>query len=161
MAERKNPFLIDLNDLAGEWQQQPGLAREAGRRLADAKHAQAQAEAALAVVKARLYLAIRNDPTKFDLRAKPTGDEVDAAVMLEKTYADAVTRVNLSAYETEIAKADTVAFVDRRKALENVVELMTLDYHNEREPRAVSDEARRVIDTRRRRNAIEPLDDES
>lgn len=154
MDERHNPFIIDLNDLAGEWQRQPGYSRDAGRREADARHAHTCAKAELSVIDARLYLAIRSDPEAYDLRDKPTKDEIEAAVSVHGDHIAAVTRVNRAQYEWDIAKADTVAFIDRRKALENEVELIALNYFSETEPRAASESARRVIDSRRRANTL-------
>ncbi len=150
MAERVNPFLIDLNDLATEWQRQPGYARDAGLREADARHQHTLAKSALKVVDARLYLRIRTAPEDFDLRAKPTKEEVEAAVAVHTDHLAAERAVNEAQYEWDIAKADTVAFVDRRKALENEVELLALNYRSESEPRTKSTGAERVIQSRQR-----------
>ncbi len=151
MAEpRTNPFVIDLNDLAGEWQRQPKHSRDAGVREADARHEHTQAKAALAVVAARLYLRIRSDPEGYDLRAKPTKDEIDAAVTVHEDHLAAVHRVNEAQYVWDLAKADTVAFIDRRKALENEVELLALNYRSETEPRVLSEDAGRVLARRQR-----------
>lgn len=146
----QNPFEIDQNDLDTEWRKQPQLSRAAGRREADARHAHAQAKANLSVVAARMALSIRRAPEKFNIREKPTVDEVNAALESTPEYQQAVADVDAAQLAWDYAKADTVAFVDRRKALENLVELMRLDYFSEQEPRALSGEsARRMRDPRR------------
>ena len=139
----QNPFQIDNARLDDEWRRQPGLSREAGRREADAKHAHAQARARLAVTAARMSLAIRKAPEKFGLRERPNNDEVAAALEVSPEYQDAVREVDEAKLAEDYAKADTVAFVDRRKALENLVELLRLDYFAEQEPRPLSAETRR------------------
>lgn len=153
-AKRTNPFDIDLNDLAGEWQRQPGYSRAAGLREADARHEHTHAKTVLAVTDARLYLEIRNDPAGHGLRDKPTKDEIDAAVTTHQEHCDAVLAVNNAQYAWDVAKADTVAFIDRRKALENEVELLALNYRSEAEPRALSEEAQRVVSARQRTRVL-------
>ena len=154
MAERVNPFLIDLNDLAAEWQRQPGYSRDAGRREAEARHEHTLAKAELAVVDARLYLRIRADPDQYDLRDKPTKDEIEAAVSVHADHLAAERRVHEAQYTWDLTKADTVAFIDRRKALENEVELLALNYRSETEPRPLSTDAARVVSARQRKRVL-------
>lgn len=134
--DSKSPFDIDARRLDKMWIEQPKLARAAGVREADARHAHAQAKARLDVIGAQLTLEIRKNPGAHDLRDKPTTDEIAAAVTVDKRYQDALTALNRRKYELDVATADTTAFVDRRKALERLVELTALEFHSEREPRA-------------------------
>lgn len=136
----KNPFEIDQFNLDDEWRAQPGLSRAAGRREADARHVLAQANANLSVVAARMALAIRRAPEKYSLRDKPNNDEVTAALESTPEYQQAVKEAGDAQLALDYAKADTVAFVDRRKALENLVELLRLDYYSDTEPRPLSGE---------------------
>ncbi len=155
MAEpRRNPFQIDLNDLAGEWQRQPGYSRDAGHREAEARHRHTLAKTELAVIDARLYLRIRSAPDEYDLRDKPTKDEIEAAVAVHADHIRAQTAVNEAQYHWDIAKADTVAFIDRRKALENEVQLIALNYWSEAEPQALSDGAVKTLQSRQRRRVL-------
>lgn len=131
-----SPFDIDPKRLDLMWLQQPRLARKAGVREADARHEYAQAKARLDIVAAQLALKIRKNPSGYDLRAKPNADEIQAAVTIEPEYQKAVTALNRRKYELDVATAETTAFVDRRKALERLVDLMSLDFHSEREPRS-------------------------
>lgn len=135
VEDPKSPFDIDPKRLDLMWLRQAQLARAAGVREADARHAHAQAKARLDVISAQLTLEIRKNPGAHDLRDKPTADEVAAAVTVDKRYQDALTALNRRKYDLDVASADTTAFVDRRKGLENLVELMKLEFHSEREPR--------------------------
>jgi hypothetical protein len=143
---------VDPNNLDDEWRSQPGLSRNAGRREADARHAHAQCKATLSVVAARMALAVRRAPEKFNIREKPTVDEVNAAVELTPEYQQAVKDVDDAQLAWDYAKADTVAFVDRRKALENLVELLRLDYYSEQPPRPLSPETAQRMGQSRREN---------
>lgn len=154
-TEDQGPFRINPHNLAGEWRKQPQLMRAAGRREADARHNHAQAKARLAVTAASLKLAMRKNPGKFDLRDKPNQDEIDCALELEKEYVRAVADVNRTKLELDYAEADTTAYVDRRKALENHVQLLSIEYYSEKEPKAHTPEARERADDLRRRSARE------
>ncbi len=143
MAGPANPFDIDPRALDREWRDQPGRARAAGVREADARHAQAQAQAALKVTFARLLLTIRRNPGSFDLRDKATVDEVEAAVIVHPDHIAAQARLDAAEYAVNVAKADTTAYVDRRKALEAQVDLLGMDYQSEREPVARTEEGRK------------------
>lgn len=129
-----SPFDIDQNRLDREWISQPGKARAAGVREADARHVHAQAKAKLDVVASRLALTIRKTPGAYELRDKPTADEVEAAVTLQPGFQAALKELNEAKYALDVASADTTAYVDRRKALEGLVELLGMDYQSEREP---------------------------
>jgi hypothetical protein len=144
----QNPFDIDENDLATEWRRQPGLSREAGAAEADARHAHAQAKARLAVVEARLRLAVRRNPGKYGLPEKPTVDAVNDTVTLEDDYAAAVRAVDEAKHAVDLLSTNTVAMVDRRKALENLVQLLSLNYYAEQEPKAKTLAARDEISRR-------------
>lgn len=145
-----SPFDIDPSRLDKELLKQPRMSRAAGRAEAEARHALGQANARLDVVKARLYLAVRNNPANFQLRDKPTVDEVEAAVKVNGVYEKAVQDVTEAQFAVDVAKADSVATLDRRKVLENLVELLALDFHAEREPRAHSAAGRDRADELRR-----------
>jgi hypothetical protein len=167
MADKpQNPFVIDTARLDIEWARQPKLSRDCGTDEADAQHEYNRAktnvavhEAKLKATHARLYLSIRRDPEQFDLREKPTVDEVEAAVLIHTDYMtalqnvfEAMAEMNDRQRELDIAKAYTVAIThDRRKMLENYVQLLSMDYVCEREPRPLSENAKRTLRDRNRR----------
>lgn len=158
--ETANPFTIDDSRLDREWLRQPKLMRAAGLREADARHELAQVSARLNVVSARLRTKIRADPGKYGLSAKPTKDAVDDALMLETEYKNALEDVIQAEYAVNIAKAETTAMVDRRKALERRVELIALDYYSEKEPRG-SPAVREEMENRRRQSVRGNADDDA
>lgn len=154
MDDRQNPFVIDASRLDLEWLRQAQLARAAGRQHADAEHALAQAKAVLTVTKARVLLEVRKQPEVFGLRPKPNEAEVDAAVDLDARVTTALEAYQTAERDVGYAKADVIAFVDRRKALENYVRLLELDYVSEREPRPVGERARQNYQNDQRRDVL-------
>ncbi len=156
--DENNPFVIDENDLDGEWIRQAQLTRKAGHAEADAKHDLNLANANMDVTEARLALKIRNDPGKYDLSDKPSIPEVKASVICQPEYQEATNRVIKARYEADIAEADVRAMVDRRKALERLVELLQINYYSEREPQA-SPEARQQMSERRKKSVRTGSDD--
>jgi hypothetical protein len=145
-----NPFVIDENDIGGEWLRQPKLMRKAGHTEADAQHEYNQAKSRVEVVRARLWLAIRKNPLAYELREKPTEEDVKAAVFAHDDYQQAVREMNDAKHYADLCSADTVAMIDRRKALERRVELLSLNYFSEKEPHAPTEEARDLIDSHRK-----------
>lgn len=131
MSDRKNPLFIDPADLAGEWLGQPAQARAAGHREAEARREYSHAKARYDVVRARLYLAVRSQPAVYGLRDKATVDEIEAAVTVHQDHLAALNALNEAQYALDVARADTVAYVDRRKALENLVGLRRTEYAGE------------------------------
>jgi hypothetical protein len=168
-AKPQNPFVIDTERLDLEWARQPKLSRDSGAGEADARHEYNQAKTRLAVIEAQLaatrasiYLEIRSDPTKYDLREKPTVDEVEAAVLCSKGYQaglaavhGASAAVNDAHHALDLAEANRIAIThDRRKALENYVQLLAINYVCEREPKPLSEAAQQTLRSRERRSAF-------
>lgn len=163
MDESESPFAIDPARLDRELLRQPQMSAAAGRREAQARHEHAQAKARLGVAEARLKaqeararIAIRAAPTNYGLMEKPTVDDVLAAVAIHDWVQTAQAAVEAATVEVaealfavEVAKADVTAYLDRRKSIEGMIELLQLDYWAEREPRtgraqASADELRRA-----------------
>lgn len=149
----RDPADIDPDHLDRELIGQPQLTRATGHREAEAKHAHDQAKARMAVLDARLSLAIRANPTKYGLREKPNKEEVEAAVLTQPAMEAAQKEVLETKYALDIASADTTWVLDRRKMLERLVDLLALDYYSEREPRPKSVRGREQADEVRRRAA--------
>lgn len=156
---KRDPAIIDQHALDREIVLQPGMTREAGYREADAKHRHDQAKAALAVVAARLSLAIRRSPDRYHLRERPNQDEIEAAVLLQPEYERANNELIEAKYALDVATADTVWTLDRRKMIERLVDLLALDYYAEREPRPRSSKGRDRADEARARDVRVSLDD--
>jgi hypothetical protein len=146
-----DPLQLDPNRLDRELLVQPHLSRAAGQREAQARQDHAVAKAQLEVTAARLRLRIRTNPVGFGLKEKPTVDDVDSAVICQKVYQDALTNLNNSKYTLDVASADVTAYLDRRKAIEGLIELMALDYYAEREPKPHTPVSRETAEQMRRR----------
>lgn len=155
-----DPFQIDPHALDKEFLKQPGMTRDAGVKEADARHAHDRAKATLAVVEARLALAVRANPSKFALRDKPNKEEIEAAVVLQPEYTKAEEDVRKAKYDLDIASAYAMAMIDRRKAIERLTDLIQLDYYAEREPRPHTADGRREAEMRAR-HASRRADDET
>jgi len=134
--EPENPFEIDEGRLDWEWLRQARLSRAAGVREADAAHELAKAKARLGVVAAQVRADIRANPDEYDLPAKPTVDDLAAAVVMDSRHVEAQAVVNKAEHLVHLCKVDVAAMADRRRALERLVELLSIDYYAE--PRAKS-----------------------
>lgn len=148
--EPADPFAIDRDRLVEEWLSQPRLTRDAGRREADARLEHSRAKAFADVTAARLKSMIRKVPSRHGLPDRPTIGQVDDALSMLPEYQEAVEAVNVAKRDLDYATADTTAFLDRRKALERLVELLNLSYWSEKDPRANTPQAREGMENRRR-----------
>jgi hypothetical protein len=160
MADKpRNPFDINPDELDLEIRGQASMTRKVGLEEADAKHAYAQAKSRLAVVEARMKLKIKNDPESYGLPdGRPTVQDVKAAVVLTEEYQKALAEMDQAKFCLDIATVDTTAALDRRKMLERYVEILSLDYWSEREPRVHSEGARDMIEQKRRRRIWRDVD---
>ncbi len=146
-----NPFQIDP-DLWAEWSRMPSQTRDAGVRVADARHLYNVAKAKVDVERARLFHAIRKNPGHYDLAdgKAPSNEVTETRVQIEPSYIKLVDEMNLRKKELDYTEADAEAFLTKRKTLENMVELVALDYHADREPRPLSGESRDRMERRKR-----------
>lgn len=141
--EASDPMAIDPDRLDREWLLQAQLTRRIGYAEAEARHVYNQAKTQLDVAEARIKLEVARNPTKFGLDEKAKVGEVAAAVRLDKRYRELEDAAAEAAFALDVLKVDSLACLDRRKALERLVELIALDYHAERgEPRARTEAAK-------------------
>lgn len=160
----QHPLDIGEN-LWNEWKRQQSLTRAAGRSKADAKHALSQAKAKLKVLGARLKREVRTDPQKFGLDpvtfrdGKITVDAVNAAVEINGEYREQEAQIRRLEWEEDICGVEVAANVDRRKALENLVQLLSIEYHSEREPKPLSPAAAEELKNREKRAIRSVIED--
>lgn len=158
MAEHDH-YRIDPRALDAEVVAQASRTRAAGLAEAEARLKHSEAKAQLDVCRARLWLDVRNNPTKYHLpEGRPTEALVEAAVTMARDYQVAVNNLNQAKFALDIASAEVVAELDRRKMIERFIELVALDYHSEREPKPVSPAARERMDHLRRRGNRADID---
>ena len=122
-----NLFDIDKTRLDWEWEMQPKHFHEAAVKSAEARQELERAKARLDVAEAEAKLDIRRFPEKYNLE-KVTEDVVKSAVMLHPKYQSALEAVNAAKYTVEMLAAAAGAWDMRKRALENLVELLKLDY---------------------------------
>lgn len=153
MAERANtdPFVIDPGRLDAEWLEMARFARRAGVAEADARHAHSQARARLDVCEATLVVDIKRNPAKYGVE-KPTEKLVEALVVLAPEHQKLTDELFAAQRLLDLCRTDVTACVDRRKALERLVELLSINYFATAEPRAAAGPARDAMDSRRRRD---------
>lgn len=118
---------IDEQALDVEWLRQPDLMRKYSMHAAETKRLVDETKERLDVVRARLDLAIRENPQKFGLE-KVTEAAIAATILLQDEYQEA-SKGHLDAkYEYEIALAAVRAIDQKKTALENLVRLLAASY---------------------------------
>lgn len=133
---------IDPQRLDQEWLGHSMQFHAAMTAAADAAAEVDQAKAKLAVVSAEMHSAIRSDPVSFGLGEKPPLPAIDAAVVTTTLVKNATKALNQAHYNLRMSQALVDAMECRRKALENLVRLLSLDYNSEpRVPRDTEREA--------------------
>jgi hypothetical protein len=147
-------FRIDPERLDEEIIRQAQLTRAAGRQEADARHAYNHKKQLVEIIGARLRLAIRNNPGKYGLPAKPNKDSVDDTLLMQDEYSKAVHEMNQAKWELDVFSADSTALLDRRKMIERYVEIMHLNYRSEKGVPHSSDKAVQEKIESRRRHAL-------
>jgi hypothetical protein len=132
-----------------EWLNQPKLYYTWARHLADARRGVAEAKQRVDVVKAECLRAIQADPAAFEV-TKPTVDAINAAVLEQLEYKDAVAEHLELAHRADIIGAAVNALDHRRRALENLVDLHGQNYFAT--PRAATGNEAAARDRAERRN---------
>lgn len=118
---------IDENALDVEFLEQPTLMARYARLLAEARRDRDLAKEALDLTKAEINLDIRDNPDKYNL-TKITVDAVEACVLMEDSYKEAVKEYNDANYEVNVLQGVVNAVEHRKSALENLVKLHGQQY---------------------------------
>lgn len=149
-SEDELSFLeIDIDALDEEWVGQPKRFGKYAKKLADAKHSVEVFKANLALVEAELADAIRRIPKEFGV-TKTTKDAVDACVIQQREYKEALEELNNAKHKADVYDAAVKSLDHRKKALENLVFLHGQNYFAS--PRS-SGEGREVTKEYERRSA--------
>lgn len=144
--EPASPFEIDQGRLDHEWLRQARLTRRAGIREAEAELTVNRAKANLDVTEAEVRRAVRKHPEKYGVTPGSRGltdAMVGEAVAVSREVRVAQSELDEAKYSHAVAKAETAAMSDRRRALERLVELLSIDYFAE--PRARGPASREVV----------------
>ncbi len=118
---------IDETALDVEWLEQPRLTLKYSRLAAEAEAEYNRARERLEVVKAELDKDIRTNPDKYDI-GKVTEVVVANTILLQDEYQAAKQNVIDAKHDWDMAKAAVFALQDKKKALENLVQLHGMQY---------------------------------
>lgn len=123
----EDDMYIDENALDVEFLDQPAKVVKYARLLAEARRDKDLAKEALDLTKAEINLDIRDNPEKYGL-TKITVDAVEACILMEKRYEEAVKEYNDANYEVNVLQGVVNALEHRKSALENLVKLYGQQY---------------------------------
>lgn len=102
---------------------------------ADAKQEVALAKAKLDLVRTRVRRAARLDPAAFQLKDKPTVDDLAEAVALAPEVQEATAALNAAEGHADQVRGVVSALHEKRRAIERLVELRQIDYYAEPRPK--------------------------
>lgn len=123
-------FKPDKNNLDEEWVNQPAMYLEYALKLADAKAEHDRAKANLEVVMAEEDLQIRRHPEDYGLE-KITEKIVESTVLLQSKVSVASEKLIKTKHKVDILQAYVYALENRKKSLENLVQLRLAEYYAE------------------------------
>jgi len=137
---------IDLFNLHGEWQVQAYLRHKYGKAFARAIYEERQVRKDRNRVKARIRLDVKDKPENYGL-SKPTVDQINAAVDLNKEVIEAENELAEATYNVELLRSAVIAMGDKKDALREEVRLFTSSYYEDKGiPKVVRDMAKELIE---------------
>lgn len=135
-------FDVNEDDLFGDWVKQSTLVFHYGRELAKARKRSKRQTAAIKLYSAKLSLKIRMNYGDHGL-SRLTEDGVKAVLAMDETLIEMQDGLVQAEYEVDVLEeAAMKSLLDKRKALENLVQMELEDYRSQREPRAKNQEQR-------------------
>lgn len=123
-------FAIDRTRLDDEWIRQPQLYFDQAVKAAQAKELVDRAKAALEVATADLGQLIRLKPKKYGL-AKVTEAGIAQCLKQQQLDLPEYEQYVKARYNADVYNAAVFALDQRKKALENLVQLELANYHSE------------------------------
>lgn len=156
LEKAKAVMVLDEAALDQEWLKQPRLTLRWALAEADARNEVNQKKAKLDLVEARIKRAVRCDPTKFDLKEKPTEGSINEVVAVHTDYLAALEDLNDAKHAQDQLAGVVAALTDRRRALERLVELKQIDYYGE--PRPKGGASREAMADGLKKTARQPLE---
>ncbi len=145
---------IDADSLDTEWLEQAELMRKYGKHLARTERDMDNAKERLEAGKARIEMDIRNNPEKYDL-SKVTEGAISSTIALQDDYRELIKKYNEAKYEYGVAYAAVQAMHQRKKALENLVQLLNMSYFaGPKAPRDLSAEQLNQTERKRQNSKV-------
>jgi len=150
-TSKRNIFRPDKHRLDEEWEDQPLLMRDHTRAEAEAERKKDTLKAQMAVLEAELRKKIARNPAKYGLgnEKAPSEAAINRVLPLQQEHKDLTAAIIEAQYELNVISGAVRALVDKKKALECLVELHARAYFAE--PRASDDASRVVADEARMR----------
>lgn len=121
---------IDEYNLDKEWLAQAGRVFRYGVKLADAERDLDEVKSEFDVRKAEIYREVAADPSSFGLE-KTTEAAINSVVIRDSRYLKSQRELFDAKHDAKIYEAAVKAFIDRKKALEKLVDLQMANYHGE------------------------------
>jgi hypothetical protein len=126
---KDSDFQIDRYRLDDEWVKQPDLYRRYAEVLANAKRDYDEVKNQLSVTRAEVELAIRKDPSEYDLD-KVTEGVIKAVVETVEAVIDAESIVVNARFNVNMIEAAVGSLDHRKRALSDLVSLHLSDYYS-------------------------------
>lgn len=123
----KDFFEIDPLALDEAWLEQPKLYHDYALKLADAREALERAKSQRDVITAEVDLAIRQDPQSHGLNST-TEKAIERVLTVHERIKEATDKVLKAKHRVDILQANIETLDHRKKALENMVQLLSMDY---------------------------------
>jgi hypothetical protein len=150
-----NDLIVDRSRLDEQWAEQPVLMSRFCEAEAEARRDYEDEQDRLKAIMAEIALEVRATPSKFGLE-KTNNDIVKEVVDCHAEVVEQRRVIREARYALDVASGATISCVDRRKALQNEVDLWMAGYYSlPVEPRMPSqtDDDPPMNRTRRRVNA--------
>jgi len=123
-----NFLKIDPLRLDKEWLGQATLYFEYSQQLADARKEADAAKVEMDLTQSELELKIRENPTKFGLKDKPTEANIKAAIPSRPRYKEAQAVYFNARHKVDVLTGAVVAIEHRKRALTMLVDLHRCGY---------------------------------
>jgi len=137
--EYKEDLKINIEELEIEWLRQPGLYHQYAEKLAHAQRVMVKAHENVKIVTAELVeKAGKGGETLLGI--KPTGANVESWYRQHEDHKEAKNELIDAQFEVNVLQGAVDAFVQRKKALEKLVDLWIGNYYaSPKEPRSLDD----------------------
>lgn len=122
-------FSVDRSRLDLEWEKQATAAFECGRLAAQARLAVEDIKRRIDVARAEANMSIRRDPAQYGL-IKPTESAIDAVITSMPSIKELGEQLCNANYQFSLAMAGVTAIDNKKKALDNLTQLLTVNYYS-------------------------------
>ena len=117
----KKIFRPDIDNLLGEWLDQPDMMHVLARNAAEKRNDMDVAKADMELIEAELKVSITKNPEKFGFDSKPAQPVIDAKVTSHRKFQKAQRLYHKTKLEHSLAEAALSGASTKKAALENLV----------------------------------------